>query len=941
MQIINKAKITAIIFVILMMTSSSLLAMPVNAQPAHGGAPAANGSILLPAGVTPDMTIDDTVVVTVNPHVVGVGQAVLINLWMEPAVSLTRYLTGYKVTLTKPDGTTDVFTLNSFQGDSTAWLSYVPDKVGAWKVDFTMPGGYFPAGNYTVPLGISGIAGAGGVPYMESFTRSLYYAPATAQQQTFTVQSDMVASWPPAPLPTDYWTRPIPFENREWSQISGDYPWFGPGSASINGYTWPANTNYYYSPQYQFTPYVTGPTSAHILWKRPGPLGSTSGIVGGAYGTRGSTTGGGGPNIIYQGRCYQTYSSVLANSDTSVTRWQCYDLRTGQVYWDRPLIPASGTIPGESAPTAIEYATGAVSTPGAEFSTGLTASLVAINGPTNVATYPGAQDQGGYIYNSLTTATPGTMVKYNPLTGAVTTNITLPLPPLGESMYYMNGYVISLQTVNTTGGPGLPGTPTSGQYRLINWTTIGSGNFASRIVSNISFPNAALGTIPGLSVGTQEDFATGMYFLAKEANFFDLGNMGSPYVCVTNNLNPLAAVNNYGENDNASGFRLGTAIEGISMTTGQVLFLKFFNDLTNPLADTAFSGSAVVADHGKLAVAMRDGTFSVFDEMTGALLFKTEAVTAPWDITGFGAYGIASAYGMFYYGRYSQFVAYDWNNGNIVWKFEAPSQAAFESPYSDANGTEVYPWYSGSAQVAGGMVYIYNAEHSTTQPVTRGWRLWCLNATTGQEIWDITTPGSISAIADGYISVSATDGYQYVFGIGKSATTVSAPDTVVPKGTGVVIKGTVLDMSPAQSGTPCVSKNSMRTQMEYLHRQQPIDGLWHNETITGVPVSLTAIRSDGTYVDIGIVTSDGYHGTFSKSWTPPEEGDYNIIASFVGDESYGSSSAATGISVGPAPATPSTPEIPTPVDYNPLLYGILAAVVVAIVLALVAIFRKK
>jgi hypothetical protein len=184
----------------------------------------------------------------------------------------------------------------------------------------------------------------------------------------------------------------------------------------------------------------------------------------------------------------------------------------------------------------------------------------------------------------------------------------------------------------------------------------------------------------------------------------------------------------------------------------------------------------------------------------------------------------------------------------------------------------------------------------------------------------------------------------YVYGKGKSATTVMAPDVSVPLGTSLVIKGTVLDQSPAQPGTPCVSAASMATQMEYLHMQNPIDGIAHNATITGVPVVLTAIGSDGSVVDLGTVTTDGYYGTFSKTWTPPKEVDYKIVAQFAGDDSYGSSSAGTSLSVGPAVATPSTPEIPTPVDYSMLLYGILAAVVVAIVLALVAILvvlRKR
>ena len=197
------------------------------------------------------------------------------------------------------------------------------------------------------------------------------------------------------------------------------------------------------------------------------------------------------------------------------------------------------------------------------------------------------------------------------------------------------------------------------------------------------------------------------------------------------------------------------------------------------------------------------------------------------------------------------------------------------------------------------------------------------------------------AIADGYLTAANPyDGYMYVFGRGKSATTVTAPDVAVPLGTAFTIKGTVLDQSPGQPGTPCVSKDSMTTQMEYLHLQMPIDGLWHNETITGVPVFLSAIGSDNSYYDLGTVTSDGYYGTFEFAWTPPNEDTYKIIAAFNADDSYGSSSAATAVTVGPAPAPIDFPPTTQPVDNTMLLYGILIAVVIAIVLALVAIFRK-
>jgi hypothetical protein len=126
--------------------------------------------------------------------------------------------------------------------------------------------------------------------------------------------------------------------------------------------------------------------------------------------------------------------------------------------------------------------------------------------------------------------------------------------------------------------------------------------------------------------------------------------------------------------------------------------------------------------------------------------------------------------------------------------------------------------------------------------------------------------------------------------------------------------------------------------------QQPIDGIWHNITLTGVPVQLTAIAADGSYIDIGTVVSDAYHGTFACPWTPPNEGTYNIIATFAGDASYGSSSAATAISVGPAPEKVTIPEQITPTDYTMTIVGMGIAIMVVVIIAIAAavlLLRKR
>ena len=54
----------------------------------------------------------------------------------------------------------------------------------------------------------------------------------------------------------------------------------------------------------------------------------------------------------------------------------------------------------------------------------------------------------------------------------------------------------------------------------------------------------------------------------------------------------------------------------------------------------------------------------------------------------------------------------------------------------------------------------------------------------------------------------------------------------------------------------CVSDESMATWMDYIHMQMPIDGIYHNATITGVPVSLDGVDPNGNYIHIGDTTSD-------------------------------------------------------------------------------------
>jgi hypothetical protein len=866
----NKTKMTIAITLVLLMATGILMVLPTQAQTTYTNLQE-GGALPLPAGVTPDETIDTVASLSFTPNPIGVGQSLLVNLWVVPPIHVSRYFTDYKVTFTKPDGTKDTKTVDPYRGDSTAWYQYVPDQVGNWTLQFEFPGGYFPAGNYTVQAGAVMSAGT------TSFTRSCYYKPSSSPVQTLEVQQDMVYSWPPSPLPTDYWIRPISPENRDWWLIGGSYPGTGyVGGGPIWDELYPG-TNPAWSSQYRFTPWVQAPNSAHIVWKQQEAI---DGLVGGPGGQSSLLTTPSLPSVIYAGRCYQTVTKVMQvlvngtyrQQPTSVA--ECYDLRTGKVYYDIP------TADGGVTPTIVSY----------------TSTYATISGQPAV---PGATAGAG-VAPELLTITGGYLLKINPFSGAISTNVSIsPLTGSGGT-YYKNEFVLYVQNLGNS-------IPSSQRYRLINWTTAGTTtNFTARIIGNTTYAMSSLPSLIDYNVGIGASVSS---------------------------LTPTSS----------TGVATETRITAYQLATGEQLWNVTFNE-------NQYSSSCSVADHGKIAVLTEGGHFVAYDLATGVKAWQSEQMTYPWSSTSFGGYTIQSAYGMLFREGYDGVYAFNWDNGKIVWKYKA-SALPFETPYIDENGAPVYSfsWNGGGDSgtvIADGKLYTFNCEHTPSLPITRGWRLHCVNITTGEGIWNITAYAAAGAMADGYITVADTyDGYMYVFGRGQSQTTVSAPDVVVPLGNGVVIKGTVMDQSPAQPGTPCVSKDSMSTQMEYLHMQHPVDGVNHDVQMTGVPVLLTAIDENGTYIDIGEVTTSAYYGTFEMAWTPPAEGSYKIVASFAGDDSYGSSGAATAVSVGPTPEPVQFPEQVTPTDYTMTIVYAAVAIIVAVVIAVaivgVLILRKR
>jgi len=859
---ISKTKTFAVITMTLLMASVVLMAMPVGGQELPYYGEDLPDLKPLPAGVTPDHEITTVAYLSFTPNPIGVGQSLLVNIWSSPGMYHAFFMCDYKVTIEDPDGNQEVRTMDSYLGDATAWFEFVPDQAGTWRLKFEQPGTYLPVGIYDDRPGQppGGFFDIGNYTLLES----VWYKPSSTEWQELTVQTDYVLSWPQYAPPTDYWTRPVEVELREWTKYIGNWPWssviYYPGGRIL----YPGN--------YKYTPYVTAPNTAHIAWKR---LGAIAGLVGGGYGYEALTGVSYQPDIIFQGRAYEDY---VKPGTGGTTYWRCYDIRTGELYWEMPAqtVTTMGFFgPSVTAvvPTAISYDLGTIEVPGAEAREGFTAVLVGV--------------VGGRLY------------KWNPWTGAITLNVTaMSTQTSGAGFFgagaggwlYNDPYTLSIQNIGNFTAP---------NYRLINWTTSGStSTFANRIMNNITWPFSSLGTA---------DFDEGV------------------------------AVNGMWADPPGPQWCIGHDMWAVDLYTGGILWESHTNDTVE---ENVQSFSTVTVDRGKVAFGAHGRHWTCWklraEEPTR--LWISEQTAYPWGAWfpyATASYDFNETKGAIITSTYEGVYAIDWDDGSIIWHYTDPS-VPFEGPYGAT------PFFSG-VQIADGKVYAWNTEHTPSAPITRGWKIYCIDVNTGKLIWKCGTPGSPGAIADGYLTVASTyDGYMYVYGKGKSATTVSAPETTVPLGTPVLIKGTVLDQSPAQPDTPCVSKDSMTLQMEYLHNQQPITGIWQNETITGVPVILTAISEDLDVIDLGTVTTNGYYGTFSHAWTPPEEGVYTIMVSFNGDDSYGSSTAATAVSVGPAPPTsPSEEDIQAvvhaeiPADNTPMLLGLMAAVAVAIVIGIV------
>jgi len=112
---------------------------------------------------------------------------------------------------------------------------------------------------------------------------------------------------------------------------------------------------------------------------------------------------------------------------------------------------------------------------------------------------------------------------------------------------------------------------------------------------------------------------------------------------------------------------------------------------------------------------------------------------------------------------------------------------------------------------------------------------------------------------------------------------------------------------------------------------------------TGVTVTLSVYDANGNYRTIGTAQSDS-SGMFSYAWAPDIEGQYTVVATFEGTNSYYGTSAESSFYAmnTPATATPQPTAVPSAADlyFLPAIVGLFVLIVVGIAVLAILMTRK-
>jgi outer membrane protein assembly factor BamB len=341
--------------------------------------------------------------------------------------------------------------------------------------------------------------------------------------------------------------------------------------------------------------------------------------------------------------------------------------------------------------------------------------------------------------------------------------------------------------------------------------------------------------------------------------------------------------------------------------------------------------------------------FYAFSGDTGKYLWQTKTTIEdsgfPLDIYGTNSAIHGGFIYLLHYGGY--LYCYDMEDGSTKWVTE------IEDPYAEYKFSNNWGTAYDGLFLSDDKVYIIHHEHSPIDPKDRGSPFGAYDAETGEEVFRLNSAfsgysGTSFGIADSIVFFQNTYDMQiYAVGKGPSATTVTAPDVSTELGKSVLIKGTVMDVSPGTNdpnrvmrfpnGVPAAADEGMSEWMQYVYQQFPKPA-----NAAGVEVVIYVLDANGNYYEVGRTTTDA-SGGFKLSFEPLVPGEYTVTAAFEGSKSYWPSNANTYMSVTEAPADHPAPT-PAPasiadVYFLPVSIGLLIAIVVVGVV-IVLMLRK-
>jgi hypothetical protein len=714
-----------------------------------------------------------------------------------------------------------------------------------------------------------------------SFNR--YYKPSTSGEVPLTVQQEPVPGVTLYPLPTDYWTRPINVENKGWINSTDNWLMmnYDKGPRNFNGVG-------------AFSPYTIAPDSPHILWSKQLQEG---GLVGALM----------GDNNFYPAMGYeQYYQPIILN---------------GKIIYVDHGPTSTGGQGGISGPRTDNFGTRSLDLYTGEenwFLPNVTIDLaqtLLYNSVNKHAVLP-------YLWSM-----PG-IASYSPIAGPPTTGLTWTM--------YDSFTGIEILNINSAVG-GFPLFGPSGE--ILVYTLDFTGHWMSMWNSTqcvLSYP---------LSIGQQSFF-----YSPPRGTVLDYAS-GIQWNVTLNAPNAIGTpgIWDVSLKDNAV---LVLYDNRLDYPTDQISYPPVLTDCAYPatvapgvtsLNPTWVQNRTNIHNYVEPHININEGMYSFYDDAaqqvhTYSMTDGREISVSP-PLSSGNYFTVFShtwmAYGNTYVWSYDGYVrCVNGKTGNITW-----TTFLGYLPYTGSTGFPAIPVYQGP-DIADGKIFIGGNQHSPDSVLWSGDKFFCLDAFTGQPLWNISSwIGNAGAISDGYLTTyNAYDVKIYTYGKGPSATTVSAPQTEVPWGTKVMITGTVTDQSPGQKDAACVSEESMAAWMEYLHMQKPFPS-----DAKGVTVSINVLDANNNFRSVGTTTSDA-NGFYSFVWQPDIPGKFTVVAKFAGSPSYGSSYGESAFVVSEAPeatVAPTAPPASIADQYFVPGIGIIVAAIAVVGAIIVLMLRKK